>query len=250
MGQGRDEMSLLEHITELRTRILVSLVALVIGAGACLYFYDQIFSFFFEPFSVLEEILGQTLFISYIYEGFLIKIKLSLIAGLVISSPVHLFNILAFVFPALTRKERWIIGLCLVVAVVLSFLGFFYGYFYIVPISIRFLTGSGFIPEGVGMLLNFDKNIFYVLRFLMGGVLLFQLPIVLEVLMIMNLISRRALLKASRFVILGAFLISALFTPPDFVSQIAIAVPLIVLYFIALLIAFIFRFGKGAEEDV
>ncbi len=248
MGKNRDEMSLMEHIRELRVRLLVSLAAVLTGAIVCFSFYDNLFSFFFEPFSVLEETLGEMLFVNYIYEGFLIKMKLSLIAGTVLSSPVHLYNLLAFIFPGLSVKERWTIGLCLIAAVVLSFLGFFYGYFYIVPISIRFLTGSGFIPEGVGMLLSFDKNIFYVLRFLLGGVLIFQLPIVMEVLLILNLVSRKQLLNASRFVILGTFIISALFTPPDFVSQIAIAVPLIVLYFAALLTAFIFRFGKGKDS--
>ena len=244
MGKSRDEMPLVDHLKELRLRMLISLIGITAGTVICFSYYDGFFSFLFEPFSALEEATGEKLFINYIYEGFLIKLKLSLIAGAVISSPVHLFNILAFVFPGLSGRERWIIAVCLIAAVILSFFGFFYGYLYIIPISIRFLTGSGFIPEGVGMLLNFDRNIFYVLRFLLGGVLVFQLPIILEVLLIMKLVNRRQLLRASRFVILGTFLLSALFTPPDFVSQIAIAVPLLVLYFLALLIAFIFKFGK------
>lgn len=249
MNDSSGAMSLFDHIKELRQRIFVSLFFFAAATAACLYLYDSIFAFFFRPFEALEEVLGQMLFISYVYEGFLMKIKLSMIAGLVLSSPVHIFNILAFIFPALTRKERITIAICLIFAVALSFFGFMYGYIYIVPLSISFLTGSGFIPEGVGMLLNFDKNIFYVLRFLMGGILLFQTPIVLEVLLIMDLVSRKKLLKASRFVILGTFVVSALFTPPDFISQTAIALPLILLYFIALLVAYIFKFGKG-EFDV
>ena len=248
MGKVEDTMSLLEHISELRKRIFVSLIALVLVSIGCFYFYDVFFAFFFEPFSVLEEVMGEMLFISHIYEGFLTKIKLSLIVGVVVSSPIHLYNVFAFIFPGLTRKERYTIGICLIAAVILSAFGFIYGYAYIVPISIRFLTGSGFIPEGVGMLLNFDKNIFYVLRFLLGGVLLFQSPIIIEVLLIMNLVSRKQLLKASRFVIMGTFLVAALFTPPDFISQIAIAVPLVLLYFVALFIAFIFKFGNGVEN--
>ncbi len=247
MGKSRDEMPLLEHLKELRLRIFVSLFGIIAGSAVCFSFYDSFFSFLFQPFAVLEETMGERLFINFIYEGFLIKFKLSLIAGAVVSSPIHLFNILAFLFPGLKGKERWILGVCLVAAVLLSFLGFFYGYLYIIPISINFLTGSGFIPEGVGMILSFDKNIFYILRFLLGGILVFQLPIILEVLLIMNLVSRKQLLKVSRFVILGTFLLAALFTPPDFVSQIAIAVPLLVLFFLALLIAYIFNFGK---EDI
>lgn len=248
MSNADYDMPLIEHLKEFRFWLIVSLAALFLASGFCFSLYDKIFNLFIEPFSTIEESLDNRLFINYVHEGFLIKLKLSLIAGTVLSLPVHLYGIVRFIFPGLTKKERKIIGFCLFVSIILSGFGFIYGYFYIVPISIQFLTGSGFIPEGVGMLLSFEKNIFYIIRFLLGAIAIFQLPIILEILLIMNLISRKKLLKASKFVILFTFVLSALFTPPDFVSQIAVAVPLMILYFLALLIAYIFRFGKGADD--
>lgn len=247
MSDTHNEMSLIEHLKEFRFWLIISLAAIVIASGFCFTIYDKLFNFFIEPFSSMEISLNDKLYINYVHEGFLIKLKLSILAGVVLSLPIHFFGIVRFVFPGLTRKERRIIGVCLLGSVILSSFGFIYGYFYIVPISIKFLTGSGFVPEGVGMLLSFEKNIFYIVRFLLGAIAIFQLPIILEVLLILNLISRVKLLKASRFVILITFLLSALFTPPDFISQIAVAVPLIILYFLVLLIAYIFKFGKGAD---
>ncbi len=119
------------------------------------------------------------------------------------------------------------------------------GYFRVIPISIAFLTNSGFIPQNVGMLLNFGKNIFYIFRFLLITLILFQIPVILEVLMAMNILRRQALLKANRFVIVGIFLLSALLTPSNFISQVSRALPMIVLFFLTILIGKIFRFGEG-----
>lgn len=248
MASQENEQPLIEHLSELRTRLLISIIAIIIGSSVSFFFYDQIFAFFSKPFEALGQVQSDMLYVNHIYEGFLIKLKLSIIAGIALSLPVHLFGIIRFVFPALTKKEKIVIAVSLLAAALLSVLGFTYGYRYILPLSISFLTSSGFIPDGVGMLLSFDKNIFYGLQLLLGAIIIFQLPIILEILMVMNLLSRKQVLKSSRFVILGTFILSALFTPPDIISQIAVALPLIVLYFIALLIAYIFKFGNGETE--
>ncbi len=95
------------------------------------------------------------------------------------------------------------------------------------------------------MLLNYGKNIFYVFRFLLVTMILFQIPIILELLLAMNMVNRRAVLKASRFVIVGIFALAAILTPPDFVSQIGVALPLIAFFFLTILIAKLFKFGEG-----
>ena len=122
---------------------------------------------------------------------------------------------------------------------------FYYGYYYMVPISVRFLTGAGFVPDKVGILLNYGKNIFYVFQLLMLTMIVMQLPVVVEVLMILNVIKRRSLLKSSRYIIFAIFIIAAVFTPPDFISQLCVAIPLIALFFLTLLIARICHFGEG-----
>jgi sec-independent protein translocase protein TatC len=243
----RGEMSFVDHLRELRKRIIVSMIAILCAAVVSYVFFDYIVTFLIEPFRGIEalSIRDEILFVNTIFEGFLVRLKIAILAGIVLSLPVHVFNIIMFILPGLTTKEKKVILISLIVSFCLIVLSSYYGYFYVIPISIGFLSSSGFIPEDVGLLLNYGKDIFAILQFLLITVVLFQLPIVLEILMIMNVLSRTALLKASRFVVVGAFVLSAIVTPPDFVSQIFVALPLVGLYFLAILVARIFNFGKS-----
>ena len=240
-------MSFLDHLRELRRRIIVSMIAILCAAVVSYIFFDYIVAFLFKPFREIEalSIRDEILFINTIFEGFLVRLKVAILAGIVFSLPVHVFNIIKFVLPGLTVRERKVVLIALIVSFCLIVFSSYYGYFNVIPISIGFLSSAGFIPKDVGLLLNYGKNIFVIFQFLMITVILFQLPIVLEILMIMNVLSRRALLKASRFVVVGIFVLSAILTPPDFVSQISIALPLIGLFFLTILIARIFNFGKS-----
>ena len=94
------------------------------------------------------------------------------------------------------------------------------------------------------MLLNYGQNIFYIFQYLLVSLVLFQLPILLEILLIVNIIKRKTLLKASRYMIVFIFILAAILTPPDFMSQVTLALPLIVLYFLTIFIAKIFKFGE------
>jgi sec-independent protein translocase protein TatC len=241
------EMSFIDHLRELRRRIIVSMIAILCAAIVSYIFFDYIVAFLFQPFREIEalSIRDEILFINTIFEGFLVRLKVAILAGIVFSLPVHMFNIVKFVLPGLTAREKKIILTSLIVSFCLIVFSFYYGYFNVIPISIGFLSSSGFIPEDVGLLLNYGKNIFVIFQFLMITVILFQLPIILEILMIMNVLSRKALLKASRFIVVGIFVLAAIVTPPDFVSQISIALPLVGLFFLTILIARIFNFGKG-----
>ena len=108
-----------------------------------------------------------------------------------------------------------------------------------------FLTGNGFVPGDVGILLNFGRNVFYILQFLLVTLLLFQVPIVIEILLAIGVVGRKTLWKSSRYIIIGSFILSAILTPPDIISQVGLALPLVVLYFGALSIAGIFRIGRA-----
>ena len=237
-------MSIVEHIQELRRRIIVSLISILIASVVSFFFYDQIISIFYNPFRNIPSFnQNEVLFVNTVFEGFLIKLKVSILSGIVFSFPVHVYNLIRFIFPGLKKKERQIISISLIVSFILIISSGYYGYFKVIPITLRFLTDSGFIPSGVGILLNFGKNIFYIFQYLLVSLLLFQLPIILEILIILKVLRIGMLLRISKFVIVGIFIISALVTPPDFISQISIALPLITLYFLTILIAKIFRFG-------
>lgn len=238
-------MSILSHLRELRIRLIVSAVAVCVGSILAFVFFDQIVSILFKPFEALELPDSENqLFINTLFEGFVTKLKVSVLAGTIISFPVHLYNIIRFVFPGLKAKEKKMIAIGLIASFVLGAFSFYYSYFRIIPLSVKFLTGDQFIPLQVGMILNYQRNIFYILQFIFVTLLVFQSPIILEMLLVMNVVGRKALLKMSRQVIVVIFILSALLTPPDFISQVSLAAPLIVLYFLTILIARIFRFGE------
>ena len=238
-------MTLIEHIAELRRRLIVSLAAILLGAIGSFVFYQNIISLLAKPFEALGRgEAEEVLFVNTVFEAFLVKIKVALLSGVVASLPVHVFNLLRFVVPGLTRRERRGVVAAILSSSVLAVFGVYYGYTSVIPVSVAFLTAAGFVPDRVGLLLSFGSNVFYVLRFLLVTLLLFQVPVVLEVLMALQVLSRRALLKASRIVIVVIFVVSAVVTPPDFISQLGLALPMIALFFLTLLVAKVFRFGE------
>lgn len=237
-------MPLIEHIRELRTIILVSMSAFVLCTIAAFVFSDKIIGLFTRQFNAVSSAVESKLVVTTIIEGFSSQIKIAVLSGLILSSPIHIFNILRFVFPGMEKRQRRVILWFLAASLVLISLGAYIAYFRIVPLAIGFLTNPYFIPKNVGYLLNYQTNIFYVFSFILWSVLALQLPLVMEILLMMNILKRKAVFRASRFVVVGIFFISAIITPPDFISQLGVALPLTALYFLAILIAKIFKFGE------
>ena len=238
-------MTLFEHLSELRKKLIISIVAALAGSIISFFFFQYILDALLKPFSGIDTgRMQDLLFINTIFEGFFTKIKLSTLSGIVISFPVHLFNAVTFIFPGLHRREKRITIIALTVSFILIVFSFYYSYFNIIPVSVRFLTSRNFIPDQVGLLLNYNKNIYYVIQFLFITLVIFQVPVVLEILLILKVISRKQLLKSCKYIIIAIVIFSALLTPPDFVSQVALATPLIGLFFLTILIAHIFKFGE------
>ncbi len=238
------EMTLLEHIAELRVRIISSVAAIALCTIPAFIFYDQIVAILFRPFEHIQGApAGPKLFMTTLAEGFVAKIRISLLAGIILSIPVHLYNTIRFVFPALKTAEKRVVVAALFSSFVLIVASVYYSYFSIVPISAWFLTGSGFIPPNVGLILGYEKNIFFALQLMLASLIVFQVPVVLEILLYMHVVTRGALLRSTRFVIVAVFVVAAVITPPDVVSQLAVAIPLMILYFLTILVAKIFGFG-------
>jgi sec-independent protein translocase protein TatC len=244
MRSPEKAMPVLEHIRELRNIIIISLVAYAAACVAAFIFSNRIISLFTEPFGAVGSAIDQTLVVSSIAEGFIAQLKITVIAGLIISLPVHIFGIIRFVFPGLTVREQRIVMSFLIFSLILIVIGAYLAYFKIVPLAIGFLTNPYFVPRSVGFLLNYQTNIFYILSFILWAVLALQAPLIMEILLVMNILKRRQVLRASRFIIVGIFILAAIITPPDFVSQLGVALPLMFFYFLALLIAKIFKFGE------
>lgn len=207
--------------------------------------FDQVIGVFLRLFAALDLGSSSAVYVTKVFEGFVTKLKLSGLVGFVLASPWWMFEVLAFVFPGLKKREKKILAIGLLASVILAVFGVGFGYTVILPTSLAFLTGAGFIPEQAGMMLSYEHSVFYVVKFLVYSVVMFQLPVVLELLMVFNVVNRKALFRASRYVIVVIFVLSAIVTPPDFISQIGLAGPLIVLYVVTILIAKLCKFGEG-----
>jgi len=241
-------MPFLQHAAELRRRLLVSLLAALAAAIVCYTFYESVLAVLLRPLDAVPDVAAAAggdayLFINTIFEGFLVRVKVALIAGVVLSLPVHFYNVIRFIFPGLTLRERRAISGALAASFVLLLVGFLYSYYSVIPLSVRFLISSGFTPPGVGLLLNFGRNVFFVFQFLLVFLLVFQVPILLVVLMMTGAVTRRALLRASRYAVVLIFALSAVVTPPDVVSQVSLAVPMVGMFFLSILVAKLFGFG-------
>jgi len=242
-------MAFKSHMKVLKWTLLISFISLVCGSIVCFIFFEPIVEFLYEPFLSIEGSgMGDTLFINSIFEGFLTKLKISVLSGFILSFPIILFKILQFVFPALGKREKKVILYTLIVSTILVFVGFYYSYYLILPLTIDFFTSVGFLPDNVGILLNYQNNIIYIFKFIFLIMVTFQFPVLMEMLMVTNIIERKTLIGFSRYIIVGVFLLSAIITPPDFISQCMIAFPMIFLYFLAILIARIFNFG-GTKDN-
>ena len=233
------------HLRELRNIILTSILTFVIACVVSYIFANQIISLFTRPFSSIDSLVDKTLVVSSVAEGFLAQLRITVIAALILSMPVHIFGIVRFIFPGLTAREKRIVLSFLICSLFLIVLGAYFVYFWLIPIAIDFLTKPYFVPQSVGFLLNYEANVFYVLTFIFWAVIALQAPLIMEILMVLNIIKRRQVWKAIRYIIVAIFLLSAIVTPPDVASQLGVALPLIVFFFLALLVAKIFKFGEG-----
>ncbi|WP_321329852.1 twin-arginine translocase subunit TatC [uncultured Ilyobacter sp.] len=237
-------MHIFEHLKELRKKLIISVISFAIFVVVAFAIHNQIVDLFIKFYSSIPSGGENKLFVNSIVEGMTTKIKISLIMGLILSMPLHLYNIVAFIFPALNKKEKMCLAAALICSFVLVIVSIYLSYFKILPISIKFLTDSDFIPQDVGLLLNYNTNLFYALYFVFWSIIGFQSPIVFVLLMAFNIVKRKTALAASRYIIVFIFIISAVVTPPDVVSQVGLALPLVILYFLAILVAKIFKFGE------
>ena len=229
-------MTLVDHLNELRKRIIICMLFVVGFSMAAYPFYYSLSDFFMAPFHAISS-NGATIHVNTLYEGFFVKIKLALIAGIILSLPMIVFQICRFVIPGLKKSEiKWLF-IVLFFSSSLSIASTYMGYVLVLPTVVTFLLNQSFIPHDIVILLNFKQNISVVISFLLGGIVIFQSPIILCFLLAKNILTRRYLIQNSRFFILGIVVISAMITPPDIFSQLSLALPLIICYFACILIA-------------
>jgi len=218
----------LDHLEDLRWRLLKAVISLIVAAGGCFYFADQILTFIIKP-------LGDTqLFVTEVTGSFYAYLKISLIAGVMAALPLIFYQLWSFISPGLYREEK-IYVLPLVAASTLLFIGgAAFCYYLILPIALSFLIGySGDLLSPiitVGSYISFTGML--LLAFGFG----FEIPVIAYFLGKIGIITTRTLIKGRRYAVVFIIILAAILTPPDFTTQILLAVPLYVLYEISIII--------------
>ena len=237
---------LLDHLIELRRRLLWCVAAVAVGFAFSLYFAKPIFAFLVQP--LLKAGQGQLIYTN-IFEAFFVDVKVAFFASLMLAFPVIATQMWRFVAPGLYAKEKKAFLPFLLLTPVLFLLGGALAYFFAVPVALHFLLGFEGNVGGVERtaLPGIGNYLDFVTRFIFGFGVAFLLPVLLMLLERAGIVTRAQLKSGRRYAIVGAFAIAAVLTPPDVVSQLLLAVPLWMLYEFSLVAIWFTERRRGRE---
>lgn len=232
------------HLDELRKRIIICIVAVAVGFFGSYFFAEQIFDILIKPLQA--ELPPDSMFIfTGLPEAFFVYLKLSLFGGILLASPVLLWEVWCFVAPGLYDQEKKYVYPFVIFSTVLFATGVSFGYFVVFPIAFKFFMG--YSSEIIKPLPSIKEYLNFSCKLLFAFGVVFELPLFTLFLAKIGLVNEKMLRSKRKFAILGIFAVAAILTPPDVVSQILMAIPLLVLYEISILVAK--YFGKKEEEE-
>ena len=223
---------LMDHLVELRTRLMRSIIALILAFAVCLYFVDAIFGFLVQPLrDAFPEGEGQLIF-TKLPEVFFVELKVALFAGFMISFPVIANQLWAFVAPGLYANEKKAFLPFLLATPVLFIGGAALAYYVVMPTAFLFFLGYGGQTGGLDIkaLPAAGDYLSLVMQFILAFGVTFLLPVLLMLLHRAGIVTREQLAGARRYVIVGVVALAAIVTPPDPGSQVILAVPLLLLF--------------------
>jgi sec-independent protein translocase protein TatC len=242
----------MDHLRELRNRMIKAILAFVVGAIVGWLLFDPVWDFLKQPYCSLpqSQVIDQgqcSLFVNGIFSSFFLKLKISCIIGAVISAPVWLFQMWAFVAPGLYSRERRWTYVFLGAAVPLFFVGTALAY---VTVDKGLAIFLGFVADDVKPLITVDSYLGYVLTMLLVFGLTFELPLFVVVLNLAGVLSSARIRRMQRMILFGIFVFAAVATPSaDPFTMLALALPTVLLFEIAALLAFLNDRRRARRAD-
>jgi len=233
---GEKEMPFLDHLEELRWRLLKSLISVFVFMLIALAFSDYLLEFLLYPGKQLEvPIQIQVLKVQTV---FMIKLEMALVAGVIFSLPVIIYQVWQFIAPGLLEKERRYLPLVIISTVGCFLIGVAFAYYIIIPYALEFFFRLA--PEGVENHIALDFYIGFILRILVIFGVVFELPIISMILTRIGILTPTFMRRFRKHSIVTAFVLGALLTPPDPTTQVMLAIPLILLYEFSIYISYLF----------
>jgi sec-independent protein translocase protein TatC len=250
------KMTIWEHLDELRSRVIRSLIAYVVGASVAWTLREEILAWLWKPYAESwrsQNIPGDpTLNFAAPSDAFKAYFKLSLIGGLMIAAPVIFYQLWAYVAPGLYKKEKKIVIPFVFFSTVLFVGGGLFGWRVAFPVTFDYLLSLAETTQGAGLSIRpvvmMGDYLDFVSSMLVGFGITFELPLFILFLSIVGIVNYLQLIRFGRWFILVAFTVGAIFSPPDTTSQIVMSVPLCVLYFLSIGLAYLFGKRPSKEE--
>jgi sec-independent protein translocase protein TatC len=233
-GPDSTQETFISHLIELRSRLLRSIVAVVVVLLCLFPWAKEIYALLAAP--MLKALpRGSTMIATDVTGTFLVPLKVTLMAAFLVALPYVLYQMWAFVAPGLYQHEKRLAVPVIVSSVVFFAFGMAFAYFAVFPIAFGFF--AGYAPVGVQMMTDIDKYLSFALTMFVAFGITFETPVVVIVLVRFGVVSLEKLRSIRGYVIVGAFVVGAIFTPPDILSQVMLAVPLWLLFELGLLVA-------------
>ncbi len=245
-GENLAEGTLISHLLELRTRLVKAGIAWIIALIPCAYWSNELFTFVARP---IQEKLpkGVTLIATDVMAPFMTPFKLSMFASLFIAMPYVLYQLWSFVAPGLYRHEKRFAVPLLMSSVVLFYLGVGFAYQFVFPVVFTYFVGT--TPKGVTMMTDITSYLDFAMRMFIAFGLAFEVPIAVVLLVLTGIVELSTLKKNRAYVVVGVFVVSAMVTPPDALSQCILAFPMYLLYEGGLLMASIMSKSQAKQDE-
>ena len=242
MSQPEQAFGLLSHLAELRKRLKIAVLAYVVGVAILMNYSDVVFNFIAMPLRAALPPNTPLVFLNA-PDVFFTYLKIALVLSIFITSPITFYQVWAFIAPGLYQNEKRAFVGFFIASLLLLFAGAAFAFYIVFPLIFQFFLG--FSTDTIQAMPAVKEYLTLVLKLLFAFGLSFEIPIVIMILVKLGLVDAAGLAAKRRYVIVWAFIMSAILTPPDIISQTLLAIPMLLLYEVGILLAKM----KGKEKE-
>lgn len=242
-----ESSSLFDHLLELRTRLLRAVLAVAVVFCCLVYFAQDIYQYVAQP--LLQTMPEDSQMIATdVASPFFAPFKLTIVLSIFIAIPMILYQVWAFIAPALYQNEKKLVAPLMLGSTVLFYSGIAFAYFVVFPLIFAFFTSIA--PEGVTIATDISSYLDFILKLFFAFGVAFEIPIAIILMCWTGVTTTESLKQKRPYIVVGAFVIGMLLTPPDIISQSLLALPMLLLFEVGLLIASMYTKTEEVEEQI
>ncbi len=247
MNSTTQAYTLFDHLLELRTRLLRIVLSVIVVFCSLIYFAQDIYQYLAKPLLATMP-TGAQMIATDVASPFFAPFKLTLVLSFFIAIPYVLFQVWGFVAPGLYRKEKRLIAPLMFGSTALFYFGIAFAYFIVFPVVFAFFTSVA--PEGVTIATDINSYLDFVLKLFFAFGCAFEIPVIIVLLCWTGVTSANSLRAKRPYVVVGAFVVGMLLTPPDIISQTMLAVPMLLLFEVGIIVASFYTREQDNEEQI